>query len=122
MLTVLRSAILAAIALLFTAQAKAATDYGPADTATFISSCATNFEACRNEVVTISNYNQMSQITGSAYPGCTFPHVDNIHTDSISATNAIINWLNTHSATRAPKTDDAVAQAMKAIWPNLCKH
>ena len=123
MLNLLRLLLLTAVALFFLTQAKAATGNGPSDTAAFVSSCSTNFEACRNEVLTISNYNQLSQLTGSAYPGCTFPAVQgNIHADSISATNAIIDWLKANSAARAPKTDVAVAQAMKALWPNLCKH
>jgi hypothetical protein len=122
MSTQLRFCTLAAVALMFTAQAQAAVDYGPKDTVTFISSCAANFEACRNEVMTISNYNQI-RITGSAYPGCTFPHTTGgFHADSIVATNAIIDWLKANKAGLPPKTDDAVERAMKALWPNLCEH
>ena len=122
MLSVLRASVLATAALVLIPQAKAE-DYGPSDTATFVSSCATNFEACRNEVLTISNYNKMSQLTGSAYPGCTFPRTQaKIHADLITGTNAIIDWLKANSTAAAPKTDEAISQAMKALWPNLCEH
>jgi hypothetical protein len=122
MLSVLRVSVLVTAALVLIPQAKAE-DYGPSDTATFVSSCATNFEACRNELLTISNYNKMSQLTGSAYPGCTFPRTQaKIHADSITGTNAIIDWLKANSTAAAPKTDEAISQAMKALWPNLCEH
>jgi hypothetical protein len=121
MLSVVRASLLAAAALILISQAKA-DDYGPSDTATFVPSCANDFEACRNEVVNMSNYNQLSQLTGSAYPGCTFPHTGaKMHADSIAATNAIIDWLKANSTAAAPKTDDAISQAMKALWPNLCQ-
>ena len=124
-----RLALFGAGALLVISPSKA-DDYGPSDTATFVSSCAENFEACRNEVLTVSNYNKMSQLTGSAYPGCTFPHTTpaspetkraSFHADSITGTNAIIDWLKANSTVAAPKTDEAISQAMKALWPNLCK-
>jgi hypothetical protein len=122
MLNLLRVSSLVAAALILISQAKAG-DYGPSDTATFIPSCTTDFEACRNEVLTISNYNRMSQVTGSAYPGCTFPHTAaEIHADSIAATNAIIDWLKANSAAAAPATNEAISQAMKALWPSLCQH
>jgi hypothetical protein len=129
MLNLLRASVLAVAVVFLIPQAKAE-DYGPSDTATFVSSCATNFEGCRNEVLTISNYNQMSQLTGSAYPGCTFPHTTptspetkraTFHADSITGTNAIVDWLKANSTAAAPKTDEAISQAMKALWPNLCK-
>ncbi len=107
--------MLATLALIYTAQAQAAADYGPKDTTAFISSGAANFEACRNEVLTISNYNQI-RVTGSAYPGCTFPHTAaGIHADLIAATNVIINWLKANRAGLPPKTDDAVERAIKAL-------
>ena len=122
MLSVLRASVLATAALVLISQAKAE-DYGPSDTSTFVSSCATNFEACRNEVLTVSNYNKMSHLTDAAYHGCTFPRTPaEIHADSIAGTNAIIDWLNANSAAAAPKTDEAISQAMKALWPNLCEH
>jgi hypothetical protein len=121
MLSVLRASALAVAVVFFVPNAEAE-DYGPSDTATFVSSCATDFEACRNEVLTISNYNKMAQLTGSPYPGCTFPHTQaTFHNDSIAGTNAIIDWLKANITTAAPKTDDAISQAMKALWPNLCK-
>jgi hypothetical protein len=130
MSSVVRASLLAAAALILISQAKAE-DYGPSDTATFVSSCATDFEACRNEVLTISNYNKLSQLTGSAYPGCTFPRTTpaspetkqtTFHNDSITGTNAIIDWLKANGSAAAPKTDEAISQAMKALWPNLCQH
>ena len=70
MLSVLRASVLAAGALILISQAKA--EDAPADTATFVSTCATNFEVCRNEVLIVSNYNLIEMMGGQH--GCTFPH------------------------------------------------
>ena len=86
----------------------------PDDTAGFVASCATNFEFCRNEVVDVSNLNLMNN------EGCTFPHPSVTKTDSVPATHAIIDWLKANRAARAPKTDDAIKQAMAALWPSRC--
>ena len=119
MLSVLRVSSLAAAVLILVSQAKA--EDAPADTATFVSTCATNFEVCRNEVLNVSNYNMIRMMGGNH--GCTFPHAQaKTHADSIAATNAIVDWLNANNAVRAPKTDDAIAQSMAALWPNLCEH
>ena len=108
--------------------AEGADQAAPADTASFISSCATNFESCRNAVLDVSNYNQLLIMGGNH--GCGFPHTQStpatrratLHSDSIAATKAIIEWLNGNAALRAPKTDAAIAQAMATLWPNLCEH
>ena len=63
MLSVLRASVLAAAALILISQAKA--EDAPADTATFVSMCATNFEVCRNEVLDVSNYNMIQMMGGS---------------------------------------------------------
>jgi hypothetical protein len=119
MFVLLRATLLGAGALLLVAQAKA--EDAPADTTTFVATCATDFEVCRTEVVDVSNYN-MIQMMGGKH-GCTFPHTDaKIHADSIAATNAIIDWLKTNEAVRASKTYDAIVQSMAGIWPNLCEH
>ena len=119
MFVLLRATLLGVGALLLVGQAKA--EDAPADTATFVSTCASNFEVCRNEVLDVSNYN-MIQMMGGQH-GCTFPHTQaKTHADSIAATNAIVDWLNANDAVRAPKTDDAIAQSMAALWPNLCEH
>jgi hypothetical protein len=117
MFVLLRATLLGAGALLLVAQAKV--EDAPADTTTFVSTCATNFEVCRNEVLDVSNYNMIQMMGGKR--GCTFPHTDaKIHADSTAATNAIIDWLKTNEAFRAPKTDDSIAQAMEKPFGQAC--
>src|SRR3954465_7737430 len=119
MLSVLRASVLATAVLALTAQAKA--EEAPADTATFVSTCATNFEVCRNKVLMVSNYNRIKMMGGQH--GCTFPRTPaEIHADSIVATNAIVDWLNANGAVRSPETSEAIDQSMAALWPNLCEH
>ena len=119
MLSLLRASLLVVGVLGLISQAQA--EEAPADTATFASTCATNFEVCRNEVLNVSNYNLIQMMGGQH--GCTFPHTEaKTHADSIAATNAILDWLNANDAVRAPKTHDSIAQAMAALWPNLCEH
>jgi hypothetical protein len=119
MLSVLRASLLAAGVLGLISQAQA--EEAPADTATFLSTCGTDFEICRNKVLMVSNYNRIQMMGGNH--GCTFPRTQaQIHADSIAATNAIVNWLNANDAVRSPKTTEAIDQSMAALWPNLCEH
>jgi hypothetical protein len=119
MLNLSRVSSVVAAALILVSQAKA--EDAPADTVTFLSTCATNFEACRVEVVDVSNYNMVEMMGGTH--GCTFPHpTGNSRVDAVPATNAIIDWLKANEAVRAPKTHDSITQAMEALWPNLCEH
>lgn len=119
--TSLRVCLLTLAAFALTWQANAGTDLGPADTATWVSSCDTNFEACRHEVVNVYNLNVIDILSGA--PGCTFPSTGEgkTHADSIPATHAIVDWLNANAGKRSAKTDDAVNQALAALWPKLCK-
>src|SRR5450631_3522409 len=108
MFVLLRATLLGVGALLLVGQAKAGD--APADTATFLSTCATDFEVCRVKVVDVSNYNMVEMLEGTH--GCTFPHPKgNSRMDAVPATNAIIDWLKANEAVRAPKTDDSITQA-----------
>jgi hypothetical protein len=87
----------------------------PADTDAFVASCAADMKDCREAVDDVINYYQMEMYFGRH--GCNIPGGNDR-----TGTPTIITWLNANSATRAPKTDDAIAQAMEALWPDLCKH
>lgn len=100
--------------------AAVAEDYGPSDTSSWVASCDTNFENCRHEVVNIHNLNLIDTL--SDRHGCTIPTAGKMRADSAVATHAIIGWLNANTAVRATKTDDAVNQAIAALWPSLCQY
>lgn len=129
MWAVLRASALTAGFLVIISQARAETVPAdktvPADTATFVSYCAASFEACRNQLMSIDNEMMRPEAGGSHR--CSFPRTTStnggstLDVDSIAATHAILDWLKANSASRAPKTDDAIEQAKKALWPNLCK-
>lgn len=96
----------------------------PEDTAAFVSHCTDHFDECRSEVVDINNINMMQQIGGNH--ACSLPATGAgdrkaRHEYYIVATNAILDWLKANSASRAPKTFDAISQAMKALWPSECR-
>jgi hypothetical protein len=86
--------------------------------------CTDHFDACRTEVVNVDNLNSLNQVGGDHH-SCTFPKTGGrtmYHSDTIAATKAILGWLKANSAVRAPKTDDAIEQAMAALWPDRCMH
>jgi hypothetical protein len=103
----------------------------PADTAGFISICATNFDVCRSKVLEINNYQtmiRMGMIKGDR--GCTYPSTATkdgdsiratVRADSTAAANAILIWMKDHRASLAPKTTDAITQAERALWPSGCR-
>jgi tetratricopeptide (TPR) repeat protein len=97
----------------------------PADSAAFVPYCADHFDLCRLTVVDVNNINMMKQMGGSH--GCTFPRPGTsgraaYHAKSIEATKAILDWQKANSASLAPKRDDAIEQAMTALWPSECAH
>ncbi len=117
--------------LLLICPAKA--EYAPADTTAFVAYCADHFVDCRNEVRSVDNINRLIQagVRVDAEHGCTFPLTEpaggrlrtpeeNVH-DSTAATNAVLAWLKANSATRKPKTRDAINQAARVLWPANCK-
>jgi hypothetical protein len=117
--------MLTAVALCFITQARADAQTVPADTATFVSYCTdANWEACRLKVVDVNNAQMINQLFNKH--GCSFPIDEatkqSVHDASIVATKAILPWLRANSATRAPKTDSAIVQAIAALWPNKCVH
>ncbi len=117
--------MLAAAALCFVIQAKANAQTVPADTATFVSYCTdANWETCRVKVVEVNNAQLVNQLFNKH--GCSFPidkpDKQSVHDASIVATKAILPWLKANSATRAPKTDSAIVQAIAALWPDHCVH
>lgn len=93
----------------------------PTDTAAFVSYCANHFETCRNAVLDTNNYNMIRQIGGNR--ACTFPRFKSseIHADSIQATKQILAWMNDNITSLISKRDDAIQQAMAALWPSECK-
>lgn len=117
----LRMFLLIAGTVLTVSQARA--ESVPADTATFVSYCADNFEACRNRLLNIDNLMRL----GGSNRKCSFPRTTSsnggstLHTDSIAATTAVVAWLKANGASRAPMTDDAIEQAKRGLWPNLCR-
>jgi len=75
---------------------------------------------------TLSQLINMGLVSGKRQ--CTFPQTtagathtraDSVR-DSTAATNAIVAWLTANSAKRKPKTEDAIAQAERALWPAGC--
>jgi hypothetical protein len=125
MLNLLRVCGLAICVLLIASQARAAapSNAAPSDTESFIAYCTdANFESCRSEVMDIANINLMKQIGGTY--SCTFPQSDDRSkraADRITATKAILAWLKANPTKRMPKTDDAINQAMAALWPSECQ-
>jgi hypothetical protein len=118
MMSILRASLLIAGGAFLVSQAKA--EDAPADTATFVTYCSDHFEVCRKEVLDVNNINMMQLLGGNH--GCSFPHTAaKTHGDSITATKAILVWLNTNATSRAPKTYDAIEQATKALWPSECR-
>jgi hypothetical protein len=128
MLDISRGSMLAAAILLGASQAKA--EDAPGNTADFVASCASNFEACRLEVLSINNFNKLTKIgIGDGSLGrCTYPETvpssartrADVIRDSTTATKAILAWLTVNSAKRNPKTKQAIVQAEKALWPAEC--
>ena len=115
---ILRVSLLAAGVGLLASHAKA--ENAPADTATFVAYCTDHFEVCRRAVLDVNNINMMQLFGGNH--GCSFPHTAaKTHGDSITATKAILVWLNANATSRAPKTYDAIEQATKALWPSECR-
>jgi tetratricopeptide (TPR) repeat protein len=97
----------------------------PADTATFVPYCANNFEICRIYVLNVNSRTIINEMGGAH--GCTFPRPREggrpaFHEASIAATKAILDWLKANGASLAPKPEDAIEQAMAAIWPSECVH
>ena len=102
----------------------------PRGTTAFVASCATNFEACRQEVLTVQNMNHLAKlgIASSALGRCMFPETTSGPTatrgdsvrDSTAATKAILAWLNAHSAVRNRDIDHAIVEAELALWPSNC--
>jgi hypothetical protein len=129
MLPLLRAILLTGGFFFLTIQAKA--EDAPADTAAFVAYCDNNLEACRQNILMINNMNRtikMGIVEGKHV--CTFPETpakpgvprtraDSI-ADSTAATNAILGWLKANVAKRKSKTEDAVAQAEKTLWPGEC--
>jgi hypothetical protein len=96
MFVLLRATLLGVGALLLVAHAKA--EDAPADTTTFNTTCATDFEVCRNKVLMVSNYNRIQMMGGKH--GCTFPHTPaEIHADSIAALPAAHQGLRSFTLT-----------------------
>jgi hypothetical protein len=113
--------MLTAVTIFFTTQAKAA-QTAPADTATFVSYCTdATFNDCRLEVVNVFNTEMVNILMGKH--GCVYPNESGKMRElSVVATKSVLVWLRANSTTRSPKTYDAIAQAMEALWPNLCVH
>jgi hypothetical protein len=105
------------------ALAESQDDSAPADTAAFVPYCTDHFDGCRTKVITVNNLNKLNQMRG--VHGCTFPSPHDAgqtyHSNSIAATNAILDWLKANSASQAQKPTDAINQAMAALWPSECK-
>src|SRR4051812_14834576 len=97
-----------------------AQEYGPDNTQSFIPYCTDHFDACRSSAIAQNNLNVMSVMAGKS--GCTFPRNagQSYHDDTITATKAILVWLNAHQASLKPKTSDAITQAEMALWPKQC--
>jgi hypothetical protein len=111
-------ALCAAFVVLSPAKAE---ETAPADTAAFISYCEDHFETCRLTVVTINNKTLVNLLVGNHH-GCIFPaKPGNMRADSAVATKAILAHLKTRTASRAPKTDDAIVAAIKTLWPEKCE-
>jgi hypothetical protein len=96
----------------------------PTDTTAFLSYCDSNLEACRLAVVDVNNIMMMRQMGGNH--GCTLPNPTT--TDLAKRkeerrvwTVAILDWLKVSGNVRAQNADDAIEQAMKALWPQECK-
>jgi hypothetical protein len=126
--TVLRAAVLTAS--LFLVVPLASAEDAPPNTTEFLASRANNFEACRQEVLSINNFNKLTKLgIGDGSLGrCTYPETmagakptreDSIR-DSTSATKAILDWLTQNSAKRHSKTKQAIVQAEQALWPARC--
>jgi hypothetical protein len=128
MLTMLRASMLTAGILLAISPVRA--EDAPADTAGFLVFCANNFEGCRQEVLSINNFNKLTKLgIGDGSLGrCTYPETmagaararaDSVR-DSTAATKAIVAWLTQSSAKRNPKTKQAIVQAEQELWPAGC--
>jgi hypothetical protein len=104
----------------------------PGETTAFVSYCADHFVDCRNEVRSANNINLMTQMgLMKGEHACIFPKTEppggrtqtreEAVSDSAAATKAVLTWLNANSATRKPKTMDAINQAIRVLWPANCK-
>jgi tetratricopeptide (TPR) repeat protein len=93
----------------------------PTDTAAFLPYCAIHIERCRHSVVDANNITMINQLNGAI--GCTIPRTSGgIRVDSREATPKILDWMNANRALLAPKSIDAIEQAVAALWPSECKH
>ncbi len=116
-------ALVAATALLTRPQSEAA-ETVPADSSAFVTYCTDHLEACRSTVVDINNIMMMRQIGGNH--ACSLPDPKSHNRDEQIAvrraeTKTILVWLKSNSTSRARKTDEAIVQAIKALWPEECR-
>jgi hypothetical protein len=96
----------------------------PPDTAAFVSYCDNHFEACRIAIVDVNNYIMINILMGDHH-GCGLPRFTSPTRDEHTAQRGaeaqkILVWLKANSGSRAGKTDDAITQAIKALWPKEC--
>jgi tetratricopeptide (TPR) repeat protein len=95
----------------------------PADTASFVPYCASHLEGCRQSVMDVNNTTMINEMSGAK--GCTFPRPANsglqaYRANSREATQKILDWMNASIPSLAPKSDDAIQQAIAALWPSEC--
>jgi hypothetical protein len=124
MLRVLGASVLSSGILFSSIVAEAQNQIVPSDTGAFVTYCAGHLEACRLAVVDVNNDMMMKQMGGNH--GCSLPKPSSadpaLRKDERRVwTLAILDWLKANSSVRVQKTNDAIAQAMKALWPKECR-
>lgn len=95
----------------------------PAKTAAFVSYCADHLEDCRLAVRGVDNLQKVKQLMNHEH-ACALPWTTKIGEEGKAVVRAqtitILDWLKSHAAMARPKTDDAILQAMAALWPAEC--
>jgi tetratricopeptide (TPR) repeat protein len=95
----------------------------PVDTASFVPYCASHLDGCRQSVMSVNNTTMINEMSGAK--GCTFPKpaapgLQAYRANSKQVTQKILDWMNANIPSLAPKSDDAIEQAMGALWPSEC--
>ena len=122
--TLLRASVVTVGTLLLIFHAKAQVQTTPPDTTAFIAYCEDHLESCRSTVVDINNIMMMRQLGGNRACSIPSPNSKDLEVrraNSRAATKEIVEWLKANHTSRAPKADDAVIQAIAALWPKECR-
>lgn len=92
----------------------------PANARDFVAFCSSNEKACHDKIVTVDDVNLLIK-TGLATKPASQAHAcewgRSTHEQFAEKVKAVLDWLKNHPEEDSLSTDDAINDALAALWP-----